>query len=75
MAGFKVLTLDDVAQLQLCADELDRIDEGLARLLLEHDEAAPTKVCCRQCDCTGYRQGIPSTVCRNCAHDWDVHRC
>jgi hypothetical protein len=71
---FKVLTDADVAHLELSHDELLRVDGGLARLLAA-PPAIDNRKCCRQCDCTGYRQGNPSTICGACGHDWQAHKC
>lgn len=31
--------------------------------------------CCKLCNCEGFSQGNPTTVCRDCGHDWDEHKC
>ncbi len=72
---YKVLTNEDVEQLskEMSSEELKEADDGVYRLnKCSTDEKRP---CCNSCGCTGYRNGIPSTICRICGHSWRVHNC
>lgn len=78
MSDYRMLTPHDLEALNLPDDELRRIDEGILELLEAADRnTEQNRACCKvsSCSCSGYGQGIPSTTCRHCGHEWNQHRC
>lgn len=74
MGKYKILTEEDLKILEFSPEELSELDRKLSDLIKrsKNDEKAP---CCSNCNCSGYRQGNPSTVCASCGHSWNTHRC
>jgi len=72
MSKFKVLNEKDLEVLKLSDSELKEVDKNLFDLInVPKDKDGPR---CKDCDCSGFVQGNPSTYCRDCGHSWNRHR-
>lgn len=74
MKQLVILTKSDLETLNLSEKESVELDEKLHTLISKSKDSKDGS-CCKTCECSGYMQGNPSTVCGNCGHDWNVHKC
>lgn len=77
MSKFKIITEQDLKLLNLKEEELQELDEKLFSFI-SSSKIKDNSPCCKNCNCEGFIQGKwpnPSTVCNNCGHDWNVHKC
>jgi hypothetical protein len=61
------LSKDDLKNLNLTEAEAKRIDADLSSIKLKDSP-------CRECsDCSNFENGLPTTTCRICGHDYTRH--